>query len=80
MHNFENQDELVASGKKFPLRGKLKGISSFYFSLFGYISDDYTFVWVELRQAVLLELQKSNSINTYSSALNPNIVSANLEN
>ena len=62
MHNFENQDELVISGKRFPLRGKLRSISSFYHSMFGYISDDYTFVWVEFRQAVILELQKSHSI------------------
>ena len=49
MHNFENEDKLEASGKKFPFRGKLRSISSYYTTLFGYISDDSTFVSVELK-------------------------------
>lgn len=59
MHNFENQSELKASGKQFPLRGKLKSLSSYYNNMYGYISDDHTFVWVEMRQAVLLDLSKN---------------------
>eukprot|EP00347_Sterkiella_histriomuscorum_P002524 403367821 len=53
MHNFENNNEVKASGKQYPLRGKLRSISSYYFSLVGYISDDNIFTFFELRQAVM---------------------------
>lgn len=49
LHNFENQIELDETGKKFPMRGKLRTISTSYASMFGYLSDDYTWVCVELR-------------------------------
>lgn len=63
MHNFENQQEFKVhgSGKAFPFRGRLKSINSYYTSLFGYITDDSTFAWVELRQAVMPELNKRPS-------------------
>lgn len=62
MHNFENQLELEATGKKFPLRGKLRSIATTSCggkSMFGYVSDDHTWVHVELREQQLMRKKES---------------------
>ena len=46
---FRNLTEVNDSGKKFPLVGKLRSISSYYITGFGYIVNDYKFLWVEFR-------------------------------
>jgi len=48
MFNFQNQSDLEDSGKKFPARGKLR--SSPLAGMFGYLSDDWTWVHVEMRR------------------------------
>ena len=58
MHNFESEYKLESSGKRFPVRGKLVSLSGNGVSLFGYLSDDYTFAFVELKQSVLYELNQ----------------------
>ena len=71
MHNFENQEELKASGKKLPMRGKLRTLSSFFTNMIGYISDDSTFVYVELRQAVMMPefTHKNSSATNHASGI-----------
>lgn len=49
MHNFENQLELEQTGKKFPFRGKLRAINTNNLAMAGYVSDDYTWVSIELK-------------------------------
>ncbi|CDW71891.1 UNKNOWN [Stylonychia lemnae] len=73
MHNFENENALKDSGKQFPIRGKLRSIHSKFFSLFGYLSDDHTFVYVEMRQAVVSENFKIKSSSGHSNLLSSNV-------
>jgi hypothetical protein len=55
LHNLEKQLQLEATGKKFPLRGKLRSISTPNQTMYGYISDDHTWVSVELREKVAIK-------------------------
>jgi hypothetical protein len=53
MHNFENLDSILSNSKKFPLNGKLRGLSSFYFTGFGLIGSDNKYIWVEFKPSSL---------------------------
>jgi hypothetical protein len=46
LHNLENELDLEETGKKFPLRGKLRSNGG---SIFGYVSDDYKWVHISLK-------------------------------
>ena len=48
MHNFENQIEIENSGKRFPMRGKLRSLMN----RVGYLTDDFTWVNLELREDI----------------------------
>ena len=46
---FRTLTEVNETGKKWPFVGKLRSISSYFITGFGYIVDDWKFLWVELR-------------------------------
>jgi hypothetical protein len=48
MHNFENQIEIENSGKRFPMRGKLRSLNN----RVGYLTDDFTWVNLEFREDI----------------------------
>jgi hypothetical protein len=50
LYNFENQLELEDSGKRFPVRGKIRRGVTESMVMIGYISDDHTWVSMELRK------------------------------
>ena len=66
MHNFENQTELEDSGKRFPMRGKLRSLGH----RVGYISDDYTWVNVEVREDIRPRQQLIHRIQSNMSSSN----------
>lgn len=45
LHNFENDFEMQETGKKYPIRGKLRSTQS----MCGYLSDDHTWVSIEFK-------------------------------
>ena len=61
MHNFENQIELETTGKKYPTKGKLRSVGH---HMFGYLSDDYTWVSVEARSGDFLRNKSSSLISS----------------
>ena len=78
MHNFENETALKDSGKQFPLRGKLRSLHTKFSSIFGYITDDHTFVSVEMRPAVVAENFKVKTNSGHNNSLNINLA-ANID-
>lgn len=50
LYNFENQSELEDTGKRYPIRGKLRTVTApDGTSIIGYLSDDHTWVSIVLR-------------------------------
>ena len=45
--NFENEEAFKVTGKRFPLTGLVRSISTHWFSGFGFIADDTVFSWVQ---------------------------------
>lgn len=53
LYNFENQIELEDTGKRYPVRGKLRTATQpDGTSVIGYISDDHTWISVVLRDRI----------------------------
>ena len=50
LFNFENDTRLQESGKKMPLAGMLRTISTPTSSAFGLIADDSTFIYIKTKQ------------------------------
>jgi len=79
MHNFENQSELEDSGKRFPMRGKLRSMGN----RVGYLSDDYTWVNLESRadirprEQLIQRIQSSMSVSNISLQKTKSVTSLN---
>jgi len=62
--NFENQDELKLTGKRFPQRGMLRTVSTHWFCGFGFLADDTIFTWVQLQETLQpLQMDRASSLN-----------------
>jgi hypothetical protein len=48
--NFENEEQFRVSGKRFPLTGLLRSVSTHWFSGFGFMADDTVFSWVQFQE------------------------------
>ena len=51
--NFENEDQFKVTGKRFPLQGLLRSVSTHWFSSFGFIADDSVFSWVQFQDSFM---------------------------
>jgi hypothetical protein len=45
--NFENEEQYRVTGKRFPLCGMLRSVTTHWFTGFGFIADDTVFSWVQ---------------------------------
>ena len=44
---FENEEQYRVTGKRFPLCGMLRSVTTHWFTGFGFIADDTVFSWVQ---------------------------------
>lgn len=49
--NFENEEQFKITGKRFPLTGMLRAVSTHWFSGFGFMADDTVFSWVQFQDS-----------------------------